>query len=120
KCDSELKRELREFRPDVVLCDYNMPGYSGIRALQTTNSIKPTLPVLMVSGTIAESTAIRFLDLGATDYLLKSNLRRLGPAVRRVVQESRRRKVFESRIEHLAHYDSLTGLPNRTSLEKRG
>jgi len=118
--EPQLTRELREFKPDVVLCDYNMPGYSGLSALRTSRALEPTVPVLMVSGAIAESTAIECLDLGATDYLLKSNLRRLGPAVRRAVEETSRRKEFEARIEHLAHYDALTGLPNGPGIEKRG
>ena len=113
-CDSEvsLRRELVEFMPDVVLCDYTIPGFSGPQALALVRRMHPATPVLMISGSIAEETAIECLKQGATDYLLKSSLRRLGPAVRRAVADVRQRQVFEERIERLAHYDTLTGLPN--------
>ena len=113
-CDNEaaLRRELHEFKPDIVLCDYTIPGFSGLHALSITRQLQPATPVLMMSGSIAEETAIECLKLGATDYLLKSSLRRLGPAVRRAVAEARQRQVFEERIERLSHYDTVTGLPN--------
>ena len=108
----ELRRALTEFRPDIVLCDYTIPGLSGLNALAMVRRLNPTTPVLMVSGSVPEDTAIQCLALGAVDYLLKSNLRRLGPAVRRAVFERRERQAFEQRIDQLKHYDTLTGLPN--------
>jgi len=88
----ELRRELEDFRPDVILCDYALPGYSGIAALQLVRALCPRIPFLFVSGRISEDTAIACLECGATDYVLKSNLRRLGPAVRRAVADSRERE----------------------------
>jgi diguanylate cyclase (GGDEF)-like protein len=111
--EQELCRELAEFNPDVVLCDYTMPGFSGRQALATVQGIRPATPIVMVCGSIDDYTAIDCLHSGAIDYLLKSNLHRLGPAVRRAVTEARQRHSLESRIEQLAHYDTLTGLPNR-------
>src|SRR4029077_14589163 len=61
---------------------------------------------------IADDTAIECLGCGAVDYILKSNLRRLGPAVQRAVADTRRREALEARIDELVHYDALTGLPN--------
>jgi diguanylate cyclase (GGDEF)-like protein len=110
--ERELRHELAEFNPDVVLCDYTMPEFSGPQALATVRRIRPTTPIVMVCGSIDDYTAIDCLNSGATDYLLKSNLHRLGPAVRRAVTEARQRRSLESRIEQLAHYDTLTGLPN--------
>jgi diguanylate cyclase (GGDEF)-like protein len=117
--ESDLRRELTRFHPDVVLCDYTIPGFSGPGALAITRSLQPTLPVLMISGSIAEDTAVECLKSGATDYLLKSSLRRLGPAVRRAIADARQRQEFEARIEKLAHYDSLTGLPNLAQVAER-
>jgi diguanylate cyclase (GGDEF)-like protein len=110
--EAALRRELHEFEPDIVLCDYTIPGFSGLQALAITRQLRPTIPVLMMSGSIAEETAIECLKLGATDYLLKSSLRRLGPAVLRAVADARQRQLLEDRIEHLSHYDTVTGLPN--------
>src|SRR4051794_10215398 len=79
--EADLSTELDRFNPDVVLCDYCIPGFSGVQALDVVRLLRPSTPILMFSGTIAEDTAIECLRHGATDYLLKSNPRRLGPAV---------------------------------------
>jgi diguanylate cyclase len=110
--DLQLRSALVDFQPDIVLCDYSIPGYCGLRALATVQQLRPETPVLMVSGAIADETAIECLNSGATDYLLKSNLRRLGPAVRRAVDNVRERRALRERIEHLSNYDTVTGLPN--------
>jgi diguanylate cyclase (GGDEF)-like protein/PAS domain S-box-containing protein len=82
-----LLAALADFGPHVVLCDYRLSGYSGSAALDLVRSSYPSMPVLLVSGFIDESAALRFLDKGATDYISKSNLGRLGTAVRRAVAE---------------------------------
>jgi len=110
--EAELNHELTEFEPDVILCDYTMPGFSGPQALSTVRRLRPMIPVLMVSGSIADDEAIDCLGHGATDYLLKSNLGRLAPAVRRAVADARERETLEARIDQLANFDPLTGLPN--------
>ncbi len=112
RTEADLRLELARFAPDVVLCDYTIPGFSGLRALDLVRELGPGIPVLIISGSIAEDTAIECLARGATDYLLKSSLRRLGPAVQRAVDESRQKQVLQDKIERLAHYDTLTGLPN--------
>lgn len=117
RVDSELavRRALADFNPDVVLCDYTIPGYSGAAALELVHELRPTLPFLFVSGTIPEKVAVSSIGLGVSDYVLKSNLIRLGVAVRRAVQDAQareRERHFEARIHHLIHYDTLTDLPN--------
>jgi diguanylate cyclase (GGDEF)-like protein len=116
--DQQLRQELMEFNPDVVLCDYSSPGFSGLRALESVRALRSSTPVLMMCSSIVEDTAIECLKSGATDYLLKTSLRRLGPAVRRAVGETRRNTELQSRIEQLAHYDTLTGLPNLALLDQ--
>ncbi|MDB4908435.1 MAG: response receiver sensor histidine kinase response regulator [Gemmatimonadetes bacterium] len=73
---------------DLVLSDFNVPGYDGIRALHAARATQPDVPVILLSGTIGEEEAVRVLQLGATDYLLKSNLDRLAPAVERAIREA--------------------------------
>jgi len=103
---------LGEFEPDVVLCDYSMPGMSGPRALETVQREQPSTPVIMVTESIPDELAVECLNWGATDVVLKSNLRRLGPAVRRAAMEAERRQTLEARVDELAYYDPVTGLPN--------
>lgn len=110
--EREVLRELADFRPDIVLCDYSMPGYCGLDALQLVCRLSPKTPVFIVTGSLTEDEVLECMKAGATDYLLKSNLRRLGHAVRRAVEERRDRNALEGRIDRLAHYDELTGLPN--------
>ena len=88
-----LLAALADFGPHIVLCDYRLCDYSGSAALDLIRSSYPSTPVLLLSlsGFTEESAAIRFLDEGATDYISKSNLSRLGPAVRRAVAEAQGR-----------------------------
>lgn len=114
-CEAEVHRALAEFNPDVILCDYTIPGYSGAAALELVHELRPTLPFLFVSGTIPEKVAVSSIGRGVSDYVLKTNLLRLGVAVRRAVGDAHarvREKDFEARIHHLSHYDALTDLPN--------
>lgn len=78
---------LRASIPDVILSDYNLPGYDGCAALDHARENAPGVPFLFVSGAMGEEIAIESLKRGATDYVLKHRLERLGPAVRRALRE---------------------------------
>ncbi len=73
---------------DVVLCDYNIPGYDGIAALACARARHPHTPVLLISGSLGEEAAVECLHLGATDYIIKDRLKRLGVAIRRALAEA--------------------------------
>jgi signal transduction histidine kinase len=79
---------LREGWPNLILSDYNLPGFDGIAALRLARELTPAVPFLFVSGAIGEERAIETLRAGATDYVLKSRLPRLVPAVRRALREA--------------------------------
>jgi CheY-like chemotaxis protein len=66
---------------DLVICDYAMPRFSPVRALEVIRETGHRTPLLLVSGTVSEDTANRIMGLGATGYLLKDRLERLGEAV---------------------------------------
>ena len=85
---TELRRECIDFEPDIVLSDFAMPQFDGLSALQIVRELRPELPFIFVSGTIGEETAIESLRRGANDYVLKSNLPRLPPAVRRALHDA--------------------------------
>lgn len=83
---------------DLILCDYSIPGYDGSTALELARKKHPLTPVIMVSGALGEEEAVRCLQLGATDYLIKDRLERLVPAVQRALREAgelKRRKQAE-------------------------
>ncbi|WP_084737066.1 response regulator [Cystobacter ferrugineus] len=75
-------------RFDVILCDYNVPGFGGTDALATARQACPGTPFLFVSGALGEDRAIELLKSGATDYVLKDRLERLVPSVERALREA--------------------------------
>jgi two-component system, cell cycle sensor histidine kinase and response regulator CckA len=73
--------ELETFRPDIILSDYTLPRFDGMSALALAREHAPGIPFLIVTGSINEETAVGAMKAGAADYLLKSNLARIGPAI---------------------------------------
>src|SRR6201981_3911183 len=72
----------------LVLADYKLPLFDGLSALKLALSVRPDLPFIFVSGTLGEEAAIEALKVGATDYVLKTRMSRLMPAVRRALGEA--------------------------------
>jgi signal transduction histidine kinase len=82
-----------EARPvALVLSDFSLPGYDGLSALAAARRLVPAAPFLFVSGAIGEERALETMRRGATDYVLKDRLDRLGPAVRRALDEAETRR----------------------------
>lgn len=77
---------------DLVLADYVLPGYSGLDALKAVQERELDVPFIIVSGNIGEETAVEAMRGGAHDYVMKSNLARLAPAVERELSDSRLRQ----------------------------
>ena len=103
--EDALRTALRELRPHIVISDFSLPGYDGSAALSLVQREAPEIPFIFVSGTIGEERAIEALKAGAVDYVLKTNLARLAPAVKRALDEAasrRARQAAESRIERLS------------------
>jgi two-component system, cell cycle sensor histidine kinase and response regulator CckA len=82
-------RELEEFQPDVILSDYTLPRFDGMTALSLARQRAPGIPFLIVTGSVNEETAVGCMKAGATDYLLKSNLARIGPAIEAALERER-------------------------------
>ena len=98
----DFERELARGDVDVVISDYSLPHYCGTEALQHARTRGPDLPFIFVSGSIGEERTVEAVRLGATDYVMKEHLRRLGVAVRRAVEaadSARRRREAETRLE---------------------
>ncbi|MBI4203484.1 MAG: EAL domain-containing protein [Betaproteobacteria bacterium] len=89
---ADYLRQLEEFSPDIILCDFSLPHFDGMSALAIAHDRHPEMPFIFVSGTIGEEAAIESLKSGATDYVLKTNLARLGSAVKRALQEAEDRR----------------------------
>jgi len=102
--------------PDMILADYRMPRMDAPRALELLRLHAPGVPFIVVSGAIGEDAAVEMMRLGATDYVLKDRLKRLGLVVRRALDEKRvreeSRKAEEAlRISELRFYSFMNNNP---------
>ena len=82
---------LTGFAPDVILADYTLPGFDGMTALRLAQAAAPVTPFIVVTGSINEETAVGCMRAGASDYLLKNNLARIGPAIEAALERERAR-----------------------------
>lgn len=89
---AEMQEALRERRWDVILCDYALPQFSGSAALPMARELGGDAPFIFVSGTIGEDIAVEAMKSGAHDYVMKGNLTRLAPAIRRELREAQTRR----------------------------
>jgi signal transduction histidine kinase len=84
---AELQRDW-----DLILSDYNLPGFSGLQALDMLRASGRLWPFILVSGEIGEDTAVEAMRNGASDYLLKNNLSRLAPAMENAIEAAEARR----------------------------
>lgn len=113
-------RFLRQEKFELILADYTLPLFDGISALRLAQEICPDVPFIFVSGTIGEELAIEALKQGATDYVFKTRLSRIGPSVRRALREAgertqrklaeealQRNEVYLAEAQRLSHTGSF-------------
>jgi PAS domain S-box-containing protein len=107
----DMKTALQECW-DIVICDYLMPGFSGISALKLLQSTGQDIPFVIVSGILDEQIAVDALKAGAHDFVLKSRMTRLVPAIERELREVKIRQHYRAVEAALkqneARYRSLT------------
>src|SRR5581483_4053196 len=77
---------------DVILCDYSMPQFNAIEALALLHDMGLDIPLIIISGTVGEETAVAAMKAGAQDYLMKDNLVRLVPTIERELREAEHRR----------------------------
>ncbi len=88
----DFLEEVGKRPPDIILADYSLPLFDGLSALALAQAIRPEVPFIFVSGAMGEEVAVDTLKKGATDYVLKQNLARLGAAVERALREAEVRR----------------------------
>ena len=101
KCREDFDSTLRESKYDLIISDYTLPSFDGLRALSLAREVCPDTPFIFFSGTIGEDAAVESLRNGAVDYVLKQRPSRLAPAVRRALynrQERALRKQAETAL----------------------
>jgi signal transduction histidine kinase len=114
---------------DIILADYTLPSFDGISALKIAADKRPEVPFIFVSGTLGEEVAIEALNIGATDYVLKTRLSRLVPSVVRALREAteraerkraeesmRRSEAYLAEAQRLSHTGSFGWSPSSGEL----
>ncbi len=91
--EKSLRAALTHQTWDLIISDYVLPGFGGLRALGLVKEAGIDVPFIIVSGMIGEETAVAAMKAGAHDYLMKDNLARLVPALTRELREAEVRRV---------------------------
>src|SRR5947209_6260147 len=86
--EQDYRDQLR-LAPEIVLSDFSMPEFDALRALEIMQECPLDIPVIIVSGTIGEERAVQIMQHGATDYVMKDRLGRLGLAVTQALEQKR-------------------------------
>jgi diguanylate cyclase (GGDEF)-like protein len=110
-----LSGALSEKSWDIVLAEHKMPNLSGSDALRLFKRANLDCPFIIVSHAISDESGVAMMQRGAHDYVMKSNLKRLLPAIERELQQAELRRLGKGaheRLQHLASHDLLTDLPN--------
>src|SRR5438552_6143469 len=94
----DFERALREFHPDIIVSDHQLPQFSGVAALELARA--PHAPFILLTGSLDEETAVEYMKAGAVDYILKGRLTRLGPAVRGALERERMTRQLREREEY--------------------
>ena len=89
--DREFRAEIAK-QPDLILSDYSMPEFDGLRAAQILQASGRDIPFILISGTLGEEIAVTAMRHGVTDYLLKDRTARLGEAVAQALTQKRLRQ----------------------------
>ena len=109
--EAGFRKELNEFKPDIVISDYSMPTFDGMLALKITQEISSVLPFIMLTGSMNEETAVSCMKAGANDYVLKEQIKRLPFAVSEALAKSQakieRERMQNQLLENEAMYRSL-------------
>jgi two-component system cell cycle sensor histidine kinase/response regulator CckA len=98
---------LQQTRFDLILSDFEMPGFDGLSALKIAHEQAPDCPFVFVSGRLGEDAAIESLTQGACDFIVKDRLGRLPSAIRRAIRDTSERAASKKALESVAEQAAL-------------
>jgi PAS domain S-box-containing protein len=99
--EPDFKKAIKSFSPDLIISDYSLPQFDGKQALAIRNKLAPTIPFILVTGSINEEVAVECMKDGADDYILKEKLSRLGEAIKSALikkQVIRQKEIAETML----------------------
>jgi len=101
-----LRQALQEGPWDAMISDFSMPGFSGLEALAEFRTTGLDIPFIFVSGTIGEEMAVAAMRAGASDYVMKENMGRLGPALERELAQVAQRAAHRLAEAELSRFEA--------------
>jgi two-component system sensor histidine kinase/response regulator len=110
--------QLDSFRPDVILSDYHLPGFSGEAALAIAQEQCPDVPFIIWSGVLGDEAAVALIKQGATDYVLKDRPARLPSVIGRALAEAEQRTRLADLDEQLREAQRLASLGHLGAAEQ--
>jgi DNA-binding NtrC family response regulator len=110
--------QLAAFRPDVILSDFHLPGFSGERALRIAQQRCPHIPFIFWSGVLGDEAAVELIKKGATDFVLKDRPARLPGAIQRALAEAEHRVRLAQLEDQLAQAQRLASLGQLAAAEE--
>jgi DNA-binding NtrC family response regulator len=110
--------QLAAFRPDVILSDYHLPGFSGQEALQIAQEHYPDIPFIFWSGVLGDDAAVELIKQGATDYVLKDRPARLPSVILRALAEVEQRARLAQLEDELMQAQRLASLGQLAAAEQ--
>ncbi len=81
--------ELENFKPHIVVSDYMLPSFNGLKALHLVQKFSPDVPVIILTGSMNEDTAVDCMKAGATDYVIKEHIKRLGQSILNAIEQQK-------------------------------
>ena len=110
--------QLAAFRPDVILSDYHLPGFSGQEALKIAQELYPDIPFIFWSGVLGDEAAVELIKQGATDYVLKDRPARLPTVILRALAEVEQRARLARLEDQLMQAQRLASLGQLAAAEQ--
>jgi DNA-binding NtrC family response regulator len=110
--------QLAAFRPQLILSDFALPGFSGEMALTIAQEQCPHIPFIIWSGVLGDETAVGLIKQGATDYILKDRPARLASAIQRALAEAEQRAYLAQLEEQLFSAQRLASLGHLAAAEE--
>lgn len=109
--EKDFTRTLTEYEPDLIISDYYMPGFDGLTALKIARTNMPDIPFIIVTGSLNEDIAVECMRSGASDYVIKEYIKRLGPSILNALEQyaikTEKKNAQEALIESAERHQSL-------------
>jgi PAS domain S-box-containing protein len=109
--ETDFRKELEEFKPDIVISDYSMPTFDDMSALKITREHSRHKPFVVLTGSMNEETAVACMKAGANDYVIKEQIKRLPYAIKEAIEKGvareEKQKIEQQLRQSLEEYRDL-------------